>query len=44
MPTPNPPLNGHSHPTGKPLAIRHEGRIWIVDPATDYQHWFTRDA
>jgi hypothetical protein len=31
-------------PTGKPLAIRHDGRIWLVDPATDSQHWFGRDA
>lgn len=29
---------------GQPLTVRHDGRIWIVDPATDYQHWFTRDA
>jgi hypothetical protein len=31
-------------PAGKPLAIRHDGRIWLVDPATDSQHWFGRDA
>lgn len=31
-------------PTGKPLALRHEGRIWVVDPDTDSQHWFTRDS
>jgi hypothetical protein len=31
-------------PAGKPLAIRHEGRIWIVDPDTDSQHWFARDS
>jgi hypothetical protein len=29
---------------GKPLAIRHDGHIWIVDPATDSQHWYGRDA
>ena len=29
---------------GKPLAIRHDGRIWLVDPDTDSQHWFGRDA
>ncbi len=28
---------------GKPLAIRHDGRIWIVDPDTESQHWFGRD-
>jgi hypothetical protein len=31
-------------PAGKPLAIRHDGRIWIVDPDTDSQHWYGRDA
>jgi hypothetical protein len=31
-------------PAGNPLAIRHEGRIWIVAPDTDSQHWFARDA
>ncbi|MET4592708.1 hypothetical protein [Arthrobacter sp. 754] len=29
---------------GKPLAIRHGGQIWLVDPDTDSQHWFGRDA
>ncbi|MHA7301483.1 hypothetical protein [Pseudarthrobacter sp. MDT1-22] len=29
---------------GNPLAIRHDGRIWLVDPATDTQHWYGRDA
>jgi hypothetical protein len=31
-------------PAGKPLAIRHDGRIWLVDPATDSRHWYGRDA
>jgi hypothetical protein len=31
-------------PAGKALAIRHDGRIWIVAPDTDFQHWFGRDA
>ena len=31
-------------PVGNPLAIRHDGRIWLVDPATDSQHWYGRDA
>ncbi|MDN4643438.1 hypothetical protein [Arthrobacter sp. PsM3] len=31
-------------PAGKPLAIRHDGRIWLVDPDTESQHWFGRDA
>ena len=25
-------------PAGKPLAIRHNGRIWLVDPDTESQH------
>jgi hypothetical protein len=29
-------------PAGTPLAIRHEGRIWVV--ASDPAHWFTREA
>jgi hypothetical protein len=29
---------------GKPLAIRHDGRIWLVDPDTDSRHWYGRDA
>jgi hypothetical protein len=31
-------------PDGQPLAVRHDGRIWIVDPDTDSQHWFARDS
>lgn len=31
-------------PAGKPLAIRYDGGIWIVDPDTDTQHWYGRDA
>jgi hypothetical protein len=31
-------------PAGKPLAIRHDGRIWLVDPDTESQHWFARDS
>ncbi|MEO5778937.1 hypothetical protein [Arthrobacter oryzae] len=30
--------------TGKPLAIRHDGQIWLVDPGTDSQHWFSRGS
>jgi hypothetical protein len=29
---------------GKPLAIRYDGQIWLVDPDTDSQHWYGRDA
>ena len=31
-------------PDGRPLAIRHDGRIWMVDPDVHTAHWFTRDA
>lgn len=37
-------LQVRTDPAGKPLAIRHDGRIWLVDPATDSQRWFGRDA
>ena len=37
-------LQVRTDPDGKPLAIRHDGRIWLVDPDTDSQHWFGRDA
>ena len=29
---------------GRPLAIRHDGQIWLVDPATESRHWFGSDA
>jgi hypothetical protein len=29
---------------GKPLAIRHDGGIWLVDPDTESRHWYGRDA
>ena len=28
-------LQVRTDPEGKPLAIRHDGRIWVVDPGTD---------
>ena len=31
-------------PDGTPLAIRHDGRIWMVDPDVHTAHWFTRDS
>lgn len=43
-PTQTPDLQVRTDPTGKPLAVRHDGTIWLVDPATDSQHWFARDA
>jgi hypothetical protein len=47
--TPEAPARTHdfqvrTDPAGKPLAIRYDGRIWIVDPDTDTQHWYGRDA
>ncbi|MGP4033604.1 hypothetical protein [Pseudarthrobacter sp. 1C304] len=43
-PTQTPDLQVRTDPTGKPLAIRHDGTIWLVDPDTDSQHWFGRDS
>jgi hypothetical protein len=37
-------LQVRTDPAGKPLAIRYDGRIWLVDPDTDSQHWYGRDA
>jgi hypothetical protein len=37
-------LQVRTDPAGKPLAIRYNGTIWLVDPDTDCQHWFGRDA
>jgi hypothetical protein len=31
-------------PDGTPMAIRHDGRIWMVDPDVHTAHWYTRDA
>ena len=47
--TPEAPTRTHdfqvrTDPAGKPLAIRYDGGIWIVDPDTDTQHWYGRDA
>ncbi|WP_104141253.1 hypothetical protein [Arthrobacter sp. ZGTC131] len=47
--TPEAPARTHdfqvrTDPAGTPLAIRYDGRIWIVDPDTDTQHWYGRDA
>jgi hypothetical protein len=48
-PTLNAPTLDHSvdvrfTPTGTPLAVRYDGRIWTVDPDLDTMHWFTRDS
>ncbi len=37
-------LQVRTDPQGKPLAIRHDGRIWVVDPGTESQHWSGSDA
>jgi hypothetical protein len=29
---------------GKPLALRHDGQIWLVDPATESRRWYGPDA
>jgi hypothetical protein len=44
VPTRNNDLQVRTGPAGKPLAIRHDGQIWLVDPDTESQHWFGRDA
>lgn len=36
-------LQVRTDPAGKPLAIRHNGTIWIVDPDTDSRHWYARE-
>jgi hypothetical protein len=43
-PTRNTDLQVRTDPAGKPLAIRHDGQIWLVDPDTESQHWYGRDA
>jgi hypothetical protein len=43
-PTQTNDLQVRTDPTGKPLAIRHDGQIWLVDPDTESQHWYGRDA
>lgn len=43
-PTQSPDLQVRTGPAGKPLAVRHDGTIWLVDPDTDSQHWFGRDS
>ena len=43
-PTQTHDLQVRTDPQGKPLAIRHDGRIWVVDPGTESQHWSGSDA
>ena len=37
-------LQVRTDPEGKPLAIRYDGRIWVVDPGTESQHWSGSDV
>jgi hypothetical protein len=30
-------------PDGTPMAIRHDGKIWMVDPDLHNAHWYTRN-
>lgn len=30
------------NPTGRPLAVRHDGRLWVV--TEEPVHWFERDS
>ena len=46
--TPEAPTQTHdlqvrTDPAGKPFAVRHDGRIWVVDPGTESRHWFGGD-
>lgn len=43
-PTLNTPVQVRFTPTGTPLAIRHDGQIWSVDPELDTAHWYTRNS
>ena len=43
-PSLNTPVDVRFTPAGTPLAIRHAGKIWAVDPTLDTAHWYTRDS
>ena len=43
-PTQTPDVQVRLDRAGNPLAVRHDGRIWLVDPDTDSQHWYGRDS
>lgn len=36
-------LQVRTDPAGKPLAIRHDGQIWLVDPGTESRSWIGGD-
>jgi hypothetical protein len=37
-------LHVRTGPEGKPLAVRHDGKIWLVDPETEPQRWLGGNA
>lgn len=38
------PVDVRFTPTGAPLAVRYDDRIWAVDTDLETAHWFTRDS
>ncbi len=38
----NPRVDVRFSPTGRPLAVRHDGRLWVV--TEEPVHWFERDS
>jgi hypothetical protein len=36
------PVDVRFSPTGRPLAVRHDGRLWVI--TEDPVHWFERDS
>ncbi|MBU8868590.1 hypothetical protein [Paenarthrobacter aromaticivorans] len=36
------PVDVRFSPTGRPLAVRHDGRVWVI--TEEPVHWFERDS
>lgn len=36
------PVDVRFSPTGRPLAVRHDGRLWVI--TEEPVHWFERDS
>jgi hypothetical protein len=36
------PVDVRLSPTGRPLAVRHDGRLWVI--TEEPVHWFERDS
>ena len=36
------PVDVRFSPTGQPLAVRHDGRVWVI--TEEPVHWFERDS